>query len=373
MLLKFFLLALIFWCNSFCYRVKKFPPKNSNLLSLISYTNIFNNRIDLNSIQQKPTFILQFDGGSRGNPGLGGSGAVLFATNFSSTHRQPFELFNTGCCSAKVAITNNVAEYMGLIIGLKKCLDFGVFQIKAQGDSLLVIKQMRGEYKVASPLLFPLYQEVQSLAKRFEAIDWEYIPRAANSRADALANKAMDRKTDFLEFDATNLSVFVQYTNKQKEQQEKELQEEMRSKQQPSTSLLTSPSSADKNIISSPIQEPSIEVCALPPMNADSKSIIVTTNGSVKESNPSDLISTPITPAIPTVSTSNSTAQSSSFIFCSEKSSKDCDHSSSNSNTSYKTRKNELNSKGKLIVTSSDVQHLLPKPNEHFAAELWWW
>jgi ribonuclease HI len=258
---------------------------------------------------------------------------------------------------------------------LKKCLDFGVFQIKAQGDSLLVIKQMRGEYKVASPLLFPLYQEVQSLAKRFEAIDWEYIPRAANSRADALANKAMDRKTDFLEFDATTLSVFVQYTNKQKEQQEKELQEERRSKQQPNTSssLLTSPSSADKNIISLPIQEPSTEVRALPPMNADSKSIIVTTNVSINESNPSDLISTTITPAIPTVSTSNSTAQSSSFIFCSEKSSKDCDHSSSTSNTSYKTRKNELNSKDKLIVTSSDVQHLLPKPNEHFAAELWWW
>ena len=134
-------------------------------------------------------FLIQADGGSRGNPGIAGSGAVI--TDGA-----------TGEVLAEVAVfvgtaTNNVAEYHGLIAGLRKAyeLDDGA-RIHVQMDSKLVIEQMAGNWKIKHP-------DMQVLARQaFEVIGanpvtFEWIPREKNALADALANKAMDAKQSF--------------------------------------------------------------------------------------------------------------------------------------------------------------------------------
>lgn len=90
--------------------------------------------------------------------------------------------------------TNNVAEYTALIEGLKAALDAGVKDIRVRGDSNLVVQQLLGKFRVRQPRLRPLHQEVSKLASEFESIEVQWIPRENNTRADALANKALDAK-----------------------------------------------------------------------------------------------------------------------------------------------------------------------------------
>ena len=88
--------------------------------------------------------------------------------------------------------TNNYAEYMGLVKGLEEALKMSVKSITVRGDSLLVINQMKGVYKVKSDNLRPLYDQAMSLVKLFDHITWEHVYRDQNKRADELANLAAD-------------------------------------------------------------------------------------------------------------------------------------------------------------------------------------
>jgi len=120
-----------------------------------------------------------FDGCSKGNPGPGGAGAVIY---------KGVEEISTTSLYVGEKITNNHAEYMGLISGLEMAVGLGIDVLQINGDSQLVIKQMRGEYKVNHPNLIAYYKVAKELANRITTIEYRDIPRKDNSRADHLAN-----------------------------------------------------------------------------------------------------------------------------------------------------------------------------------------
>lgn len=135
----------------------------------------------------KKEYVLRFDGGARNNPrGAAGAGMVIYDGN------------NEVWCGWKFlgeAKTNNVAEYCALIEGLKCALRFGVRRIRAEGDSMLVVKQVLGQFQVKAGGLKLLHQEVKGLVNGFDSFDIISIPRAENARADFLANHAMNQRT----------------------------------------------------------------------------------------------------------------------------------------------------------------------------------
>lgn len=98
--------------------------------------------------------------------------------------------------SRNTGMTNNQAEYMGLVYVLERALGLGIRRVVAQGDSDLVVKQMQGRYKVRDTKLIPIYERAVKLAKSFDSFKIEHIPRKLNARADYLANHAMDYRSD---------------------------------------------------------------------------------------------------------------------------------------------------------------------------------
>lgn len=129
------------------------------------------------------SLILQFDGGSRGNPGPAGIGVTI--TTESGEPRYELGEF-LGTC------TNNVAEYTALVRGLHAAVALGAKKLLIRADSELVVRQLNGQYKVKSPDLKPLYREAIGLIVRVGQVKVAHVYREANSRADALANLAMD-------------------------------------------------------------------------------------------------------------------------------------------------------------------------------------
>jgi len=125
---------------------------------------------------------MNFDGCSKGNPGLAGAGAVIYNNN---------EEIWTGSSFVGTNSTNNEAEYTGLILGLQKALDMNIKKLFVEGDSQLVINQMTGKYKCNSPNLIPLYQSAKKLEAGFEKIEYKHVLRNLNHRADELANIAI--------------------------------------------------------------------------------------------------------------------------------------------------------------------------------------
>lgn len=128
-------------------------------------------------------YLLQFDGCSKGNPGKAGSGAVIY--------KNKTELWGKSLFVGNKN-TNNEAEYTGLIIGLEEAIDMGIKNLCVEGDSLLVINQMTGKYKVKSENLILLYDQAKELEKKFEVIIYNHIYRNLNKRADELSNLALN-------------------------------------------------------------------------------------------------------------------------------------------------------------------------------------
>jgi ribonuclease HI len=136
------------------------------------------------------TLTLQFDGGSRGNPGPAGIGIVV-----STADGTP--LVTLGRFIGRA--TNNVAEYRALITAMEEAKKLGAKRILIRGDSELIIKQMKGEYRVKHPDMKVLYDEAQDLIAEFDQAKIEHNLRNKNELADTLANLAMDRKADVTE------------------------------------------------------------------------------------------------------------------------------------------------------------------------------
>jgi len=127
-------------------------------------------------------FKLQFDGCSKGNPGLAGAGAVIY---------QGSEEIWASSLFIGEKITNNHAEYTGLIIGLKQAIEMNIKVLMVEGDSMLVINQMTGLYQVKSQSLLNLYNKSKELESKFDEIYFTHIYRNKNSRADELSNIAI--------------------------------------------------------------------------------------------------------------------------------------------------------------------------------------
>ena len=133
------------------------------------------------------TLTLEFDGGSRGNPGPAGIGIVIRAADGTA-------LVTLGRFIGRA--TNNVAEYKALITALAEAKKLGAKKIIIRGDSELIIKQMLGQYRVKNPDLRELYDEAQHLYHQFNEAKIEHNLRHKNETADKLANLAMDRRVD---------------------------------------------------------------------------------------------------------------------------------------------------------------------------------
>ena len=143
------------------------------------------------------TLTLQFDGGSRGNPGPAGIGVVVAAADGTP-------LVTLGRFIGRA--TNNVAEYRALITAMQEAKKLGATKVIIRGDSELVIKQMTGVYRVKNPDMKVLYDEAQAILRTFAAAKFTHNLRDKNELADALANKAMDRRADVTEADGPTAS-----------------------------------------------------------------------------------------------------------------------------------------------------------------------
>ena len=123
------------------------------------------------------------DGGSRGNPGPAGFGVQIVDADGAVVAELHGALENT---------TNNVAEYNGLLAALAWAVDHGQKALHIRSDSELLVKQLRGEYRVKHPGLQPLYQDARALISRIGRVSFEHVRRELNKDADRLANLAMD-------------------------------------------------------------------------------------------------------------------------------------------------------------------------------------
>lgn len=132
--------------------------------------------------------IVEADGGARGNPGPGGYGAVVRDAATGAVLAERAEGLGV--------TTNNVAEYRGLIAGLRAARELGATDVEVRMDSKLVVEQMSGRWQVKHPALRPLASEVAELAREIGSVRFTWIPRTSNTHADALANRAMDAQAD---------------------------------------------------------------------------------------------------------------------------------------------------------------------------------
>ena len=123
------------------------------------------------------------DGGARGNPGPAGYGAYI-----EDEHGQVLAELHGGLGIA----TNNVAEYSGLLAALKWAIDHGHREVHVRADSELLVKQMRGEYKIKNEGLKPLAARARLLMTELDRVDFEHVRRELNKNADRLSNVGMD-------------------------------------------------------------------------------------------------------------------------------------------------------------------------------------
>ena len=123
------------------------------------------------------------DGGARGNPGPAAFAYVLEAEDGTvlAAHGETIGV-----------ATNNVAEYRGLVAGLEKAVELAVPDVEVVSDSELMVKQMRGEYRIKNEALRGLSTEATTLARRLERVEYRHVRRAHNELADSLVNDALD-------------------------------------------------------------------------------------------------------------------------------------------------------------------------------------
>ncbi|MFL5845462.1 MAG: reverse transcriptase-like protein [Solirubrobacteraceae bacterium] len=127
--------------------------------------------------------VVHVDGGARGNPGPAAAAAVL-STPDGDVVGEAKETIGVA--------SNNVAEYRGLLLGLRTALELGADEVEVVNDSELVAKQVNGEYKVKHADMKPLHAEAKELLERFGRWSIRSVPRAQNADADALVNQALD-------------------------------------------------------------------------------------------------------------------------------------------------------------------------------------
>jgi ribonuclease HI len=127
------------------------------------------------------------DGGSRGNPGPSASGFVIL-------NMEDKVLVDKGVYLG--ITTNNQAEYTALKLALEECLKMNVHEVQVYMDSMLVVNQMRGIFKIKNRELWPIHDAIKRLADQFQDISFQHVPREFNKLADAAVNRALDDELD---------------------------------------------------------------------------------------------------------------------------------------------------------------------------------
>jgi ribonuclease HI len=127
--------------------------------------------------------IVNVDGGARGNPGPGAAACVIRSAD-GEVLAEDTQLLGE--------VTNNVAEYRALLLGLERARELGADEVEIIGDSELIAKQVQGVYKVKHPSMRPLHVEAMGALRRFRSWSIRTVPRAENADADALVNAALD-------------------------------------------------------------------------------------------------------------------------------------------------------------------------------------
>lgn len=130
-----------------------------------------------------PEVVVNTDGGARGNPGPAAIGAVI-ATSRGRVLAELSEVLGVA--------TNNVAEYTAVLRALERAAELGARRVLLRSDSLLLIEQLNGRWRVKNPTLQVLHQKVREVARAFDAVSYEHVPRGRNVAADALVNRALD-------------------------------------------------------------------------------------------------------------------------------------------------------------------------------------
>ena len=125
------------------------------------------------------------DGAARGNPGPAGAGAVILDENGRVLDRLGRFLGRQ---------TNNVAEYQGLLLGLRRAYQRGAREVEVRADSQLLIRQLEGKYAVRNEALRRLHAEALALLRAFDRYDLAHIPREENALADEMSNRAIDEQ-----------------------------------------------------------------------------------------------------------------------------------------------------------------------------------
>jgi ribonuclease HI len=141
------------------------------------------------NVKESECYLLQFDGLAEPNPGKASGGAILYSQN-----RDP--LYETG--EYIEFATNNVAEYTGLIIGLRLALERGYTKLLVEGDSQLIIFQTQGKWKVKNEMLKKYNKEARDLVSQFEFIAMRHIRRELNKEADRITNEVVKSKETFV-------------------------------------------------------------------------------------------------------------------------------------------------------------------------------
>ena len=141
---------------------------------------------------EEESYLLQFDGLSKPNPGVSTGGAVLFSSSRSVVFERG-EFINYA--------TNNQAEYTGLLIGLESSLELGVKHLLVEGDSRLVILQTEGKWKVQNEELKVFNKKVKDLVDQFEFMGIRHIPRKMNAHADRITNDVLESRQSFFKTD----------------------------------------------------------------------------------------------------------------------------------------------------------------------------
>jgi len=131
--------------------------------------------------------IVHVDGGARGNPGPAAAACVI-STPDGEILGEHAELLGE--------VTNNVAEYRALLLGLRQARQLGVSEVEVVNDSELIAKQINGQYKVKHASMRPLYLDALAALREFDRWSVRTVPRAQNAQADALVNAALDQARD---------------------------------------------------------------------------------------------------------------------------------------------------------------------------------
>jgi len=135
-------------------------------------------------VNRKKLFIYT-DGAARGNPGPAGIGARILDSDGNVLSED---------CEYIGEATNNVAEYRALLMGLERAAELGASTVEVRSDSELVVKQLRGEYRVRSVALRDLFERAKQLSTAFQSVDYVHVRRELNRDADRLANRAIDAR-----------------------------------------------------------------------------------------------------------------------------------------------------------------------------------